>query len=205
MYKVFGWFTHHPKLLLCCYGIRPWCNHALNRIALLSQKSASIYPARVSNEWCSPWLFLWSLKHQGDKSRNLFGPNLSLPWMGSLRDLFRMGAAWLRSTNGDHRDERKKIYSTDFMNEILSLMSKFLSCWFCAASLRVKACTHAHCYLSLSMRAREGLSACSSAHRVTIEQNSMPAISLLLLPSFWTPIFLFHWIGLSKLCTEVTN
>ena len=30
------------------------------------------------------------------------------------------------------------------------------------------------------MRAREGLSACSSAQRVTIEQNSMPAISKLL-------------------------
>jgi len=106
-----------------------------------------------------------------------------------------MGAAWLRSTNGDHRDERKKIYSTNFMNEILSLMSKFVSCWFCAPSLRVKACTHAHCYLSLSMRAREGLSACSSAQRVTIEQNSMPAISKLLLPKILDTYFpcLLDW------------
>ena len=111
-----------------------------------------------------------------------------LGW-GACVIYFRMGAAWLRSTNWNHRDERKNIYSTDFMNEILSLMSKFVSCWFCAPSLRAKACTHALCYLSLSMGAREGLSACSSAHRVTIEQNSMPTISKLLLPKILDTYF----------------
>ena len=91
------------------------------------------------------------------------------------------------------------------MNKILILTSKFVPCWFSTPNSRMTACTHALCCPSDSPITCQGFSTYSSAHSVTIQKNSMPAINQLLLQleNFQTHIFLKHWIELArfKFCT----
>ena len=131
----------------------------------------------------------------------------SLGWA----NYFCTGSASLWSTKGNNC-QHKQIYSTVCMNhdEGSSLMSKFGSRRFSAPHLRVKACTRAHCYQSLSTIAWEGFSTYSPANRVTRKQNSMPVICKLLIPKFLNIYFpfLLDWFlraRLYKLCTKVTN
>ena len=111
-----------------------------------------------------------------------------LRW-GPYSILFHAGAASFRSTRGIQGHQHKQIYSIIYINEISVEMSKFVPCRFRAPSSRAKARTHARCCQRSLPIAWEGFSTISSAHRVSIQRNSMPAINQLLLPKFLSTYF----------------
>ena len=80
-------------------------------------------------------------------------------------------------------------YSIVYINEISVEMSKFVPCRFRATSWRAKARTRARCCPRSLPIAWEGFSTISSAHRASIQRNSMPAIDQLLLPKFPSTYF----------------
>ena len=120
----------------------------------------------------------------GDTSRILFRPKLVLSGLGSFLKSFRAGAASFRSDSGNQGRHHKQTYTIVCMKEISVKMSKCLPCCFRAPSLSKKACTLACCCPHVSPIACKSFSTHSSAHRVAIQKNSIPAIDQLHLPKF---------------------